>query len=136
MKWIELTGCLLFAGLLWQPTYAQDNDPDPEGPSIEYFRKLALEDAIKEQKLKLVSEEDQTDYWADQRNFEKELKKINYTAYTVYLHTKAGVYEAHGTVCDSQCGHGRHYWLQAGYYGRYADSALPSAVTAVRVDKP
>ena len=76
----------------------------------------AMEDALYEQNINLHFEEDELDFWKDQRNYERALKKKSYTAYQVYVNTKLEAYVNHKLVCETPQKHSEHYLLQASFY--------------------
>jgi hypothetical protein len=77
---------------------------------------MAIEDALMEQSLNFALEEDEMDYWKDQRNFEKTLKQENYTAYKTYIFFKRNSYLEHKQSCDIASEHGKGYNKQASFY--------------------
>jgi hypothetical protein len=81
-----------------------------------FFMEKALEDAIYEQNIQLKLAEDEIDFWKDQRNYERALKKKSYTAYQVYVNTKLEAYDNHRLECKSPHQHSDHYFLQAAFY--------------------
>ncbi|NNJ89629.1 MAG: hypothetical protein HKP53_09515 [Eudoraea sp.] len=81
-----------------------------------FYGNMAITDALKEQSLAFVLEEDEMDYWKDQRNFEKSLKQENYTAYKTYIFFKRRSYLEHEQGCDIASEHGKGYNKQASFY--------------------
>jgi len=81
-----------------------------------FYRNMAIEDAHLEQSLNFTLEEDEMDYWKDQRNFEKTLKQENYTAYKTYIFFKRNSYLEHKQSCDIASKHGKGYNKQASFY--------------------
>ncbi len=81
-----------------------------------FYRTMAIDDALMEQSLKFALEEDEMDYWKDQRNFEKTLKQENYTAYKTYIFFKRRSYLEHKQGCDIATNHGKGYNKQASFY--------------------
>ena len=81
-----------------------------------FYRSMAIEDALMEQSLNFALEEDEMDYWKDQRNFEKTLKQENYTAYKTYIFFKRNSYLEHKKSCDIASEHGSGYNKQALFY--------------------
>jgi len=81
-----------------------------------FYRSMAIEDALMEQSLNFALEDDEMDYWKDQRNFEKSLKQKNYTAYKTYISHKRKSYLQHKQSCDIASEHGKGYNKQALFY--------------------
>ena len=99
----------------WQgKLYAQEEIAQQK--ALTFFMEKAQEDAIYEQNIQLQSTEDELDFWKDQRNYERALKKLSYTAYQVYINTKLEAYESHISQCQSLNKHGKHFFLQANFY--------------------
>lgn len=84
--------------------------------------KRALADARYEQHMRLLTPDDELDYWTDQRNFEAALEKRFFQGYQTYIITKRSAYRDHMNDCASACGHGDYYELQAAYYLQIAES--------------
>ncbi len=99
---------------------------------VSFFEQQAWEDATVEQQLRISEEEDQDDFWEDQKNFEMALKKNNYKDYQVYLYAKCEAYAAHEAQCSDRCAHGSHFVRQAAFYALYRGKvqALSSEVPA------
>ncbi len=81
-----------------------------------FYRSMAIDDALLEQSLNFALEEDEMDYWKDQRNFENTLKQENYTAYKTYIYFKRRSYLEHKQSCDIASEHGKGYKKQASFY--------------------
>ena len=101
--------------LCW-PLVAVAEQAYPSESHLAFYEQKALEDAAYEQMVTWNSEEDELDYWQDQRNFEEALHESNLRGYQVYLNTKRKVYMAHWAACGTQCQHGDYFQLQAAYY--------------------
>ena len=84
--------------------------------ALTFFMEKALEDANYEQSIQLKNAEDEVDFWNDQRNYERALKKLSYTAYQVYVNTKLEAYDNHSLTCETPHKHSDHYFLQANFY--------------------
>jgi hypothetical protein len=89
-----------------------------------FYRSMANEDALTEQSLNFALEEDEMDYWKDQRNFEKTLKQENYTAYKTYIFFKRQSYLEHEQNCNIASEHGKGYNKQASFYIIQGEKAL------------
>lgn len=113
---------ILIICLPWGVRPQEDNG----GESVSrFYGSMAIEDALMEQNLNFALEEDEIDYWRDQRNFEKSLKLENYSAYKTYIFYKRRSYLEHKQSCDIASEHGKGYNKQALFYttqGRIAAS--------------
>jgi len=96
--------------------YSQAKEELPK--ALTFFMEKALEDAIYEQNIKLQFSEDEIDFWKDQRNYERALKKKSYTAYQVYINTKLEAYDSHRLVCETPHKHSEHYLFQETFYAK------------------
>jgi len=115
IKWFLFTIIFSLSGVLFSQTDHGDED------SLDLFEKQAKKDALYEQSVQLLSAADELDFWTDQKNFEKALKKFNYNAYRTYLTGKRKAYLEHEEHCDKQCKHGDYYQLQASFYYQYGE---------------
>lgn len=106
---------LLHAGIFSQELERKGND-------MAVFQQLAKADAKYEQSLQSLNGMDEADFWTDQQNFEKALKKRNYTAYQGYLKGKREAYLKHELDCSTHCKHDAQYYLQAAFYYQYGKS--------------
>ncbi len=95
-------------------------------PMASFYRSMAIEDSLMEQSLTFALEEDETDFWKDQRNFENSLKQENYTAYKTYIFYKRRAYLEHNKNCDISNEHGKGYNKQASFYSVQGRIALAS----------
>ncbi|MEZ4810178.1 MAG: hypothetical protein R2819_07435 [Allomuricauda sp.] len=111
------TYILILAGCLGPWALAQEGDTTALG--LRFYEKLAQRDALYEQSMRFLDEEDATDYWSDQRNFERQLQQKNPRALAAYLTGKQSVYLNHLQHCTDQCGHEYHYQRQALYFLEY-----------------
>jgi len=109
---------------------------DKGGESLtRFYRTMAIADALVEHSLNFTMEEDEMDYWKDQRNFERRLKQENYTAYKTYIFYKRRSYQEHEQSCDIAIEHGKGYNEQASFYtihGAIAVSVIKKAVENFR----
>ncbi len=115
---------ILITCLPWGVRPQEDNGEEPE---TSFYRSMAIADAQIEQLLNFALEEDEMDYWKDQRNFERSLKQENYTNYKTYIFYKRRSYLEHGQNCDITSNHGKGYNKQASFYtmhGKIAVSGL------------
>ena len=90
--------------------------------ALTFFMEKALEDAVYEHNIQLTNTEDEIDFWNDQRNYERALKKLSYTAYQVYVNTKLEAYDNHRLICDAPQNHSKHYLQQANFYAEQGRS--------------
>jgi len=104
---------ILITCLPWGVRPQEDNGGEDVSS---FYRSMAIEDALMEQSLNFALEEDETDYWKDQRNFENTLKRENYTAYKTYIFYKRRSYLEHKQSCDIASEHGKGYNKQASFY--------------------
>lgn len=92
---------------------------DTKKEVIAFYTAMAQKDALFEQSIRLDSQEDEADFWNDQKNFEQSLKQHNYTAYKAYLQSKKEAYSHHEQHCEAISNHGEYYYLQASFYYVY-----------------
>jgi len=118
----RMIGLLLFC-LVICPFYGHTQELAPREAHRAFFEQRALADATYEQKASWHSEEDELDYWKDQRNFERELKQKDFLGYQIYISNKREAYAAHQAVCGRQSQHGDYYLLQAAFYAQFASPA-------------
>ena len=83
---------------------------------LQFYERLAQRDAAYEQDLKFSNEQDERDYWQDQKNFEKLLFQKNPEAYHVYISNKGPSYIDHIHNCDAECGHGDFYKREVAFF--------------------
>lgn len=83
---------------------------------LSLYEDRARQDAAYEQQIQWQTEEDEVDYWTDQRNFEKALQNSYAEGFQVYINSKRAAYMEHQRTCGDQCHHGDYYQLQASYY--------------------
>jgi hypothetical protein len=101
---------------------------DAKKEVIAFYTAMAQKDALFEQAIHLDAEEDEVDFWNDQKKFEQDLKQKNYTAYKAYLQGKNEAYNLHEQDCDTSCKHGEYYKLQASFYYTYGSPDYVSAL--------
>lgn len=109
-------GLFISVGLIFlsQGIYAQEKGP--MGTDMSLYEHMARYDAKLEQDIQFSSEEDEADFWQDQKSFENALKYRDYSAYKVYLKTKQEEYAEHETLCKAKGKHGIYFQAQASYY--------------------
>ncbi len=117
MKRVGHIACLLL--LLTVPSGLISQELAQEGDRIAFFKNRAWQDAKNEQNLQYTHLEDERDYWNDQRNFEKALKKLSYLTYQTYLAAKKDAYDEHATVCNDSCNHGVYYYNMSAFYKQH-----------------
>ncbi|GGW21829.1 hypothetical protein GCM10007383_00590 [Arenibacter certesii] len=86
-----------------------------ENKEISYYEQRAIEDARYEQTQNL-DEDAEEEFWEDQKEYERDLKKRDKKAYKAYLKGKNDAYAQHRKHCDSHCHHSRHYHTQTSFY--------------------
>ena len=106
---ILLAGCLFSSSLGAQEIPVQDH-------RLAIYANKAWQDADYEQHIYWHTEEDEVDYWTDQRAFESMLHKAYPEGFQVYINNKRAAYREHQLQCGDRCDHGDYYQLQASYY--------------------
>jgi V8-like Glu-specific endopeptidase len=81
-----------------------------------YYEMRAKEDAKYEQQLRTDSKEEDEDFWKEQKDYEKELKRRDRVAYRAYMRGKKDTYKAHYHNCDHHCLHSDRYYQYATFY--------------------
>ncbi|SHG72898.1 hypothetical protein [Flagellimonas flava] len=89
---------------------------------LRFYENLAERDAHYEQGLHNLSAQDELDYWLDQRNYELQLGKANFSAYLVYMRVKKQAYQEHIQACDGSCIHSPLYLEKAREYLSLSDN--------------
>ncbi|MGM5470079.1 hypothetical protein ACS386_07350 [Flavobacteriaceae bacterium LMO-SS05] len=123
-------------------THAQNKDKTDKVVDKEsYYEQRAEEDAKYEQKFTADSKKDEQQFWEDQKNYEKDLKKRDRKAYRAYMNGKRDAYAEHYNHCDHSCHHSDYYYNHASfyyhryyYYDRYPNRNSTS--TSVRIGTP
>jgi hypothetical protein len=113
-------GLFISVGIIFlsQGIYSQEKELMSKDMSL--YVHMARHDAQLEQDLQFISEDDEADFWQDQKNFENALKQRDYSAYKVYLMTKQEAYAEHELLCKVNCKHGIYFHAQASSYKRNA----------------
>jgi|GEM_PF-779335 hypothetical protein len=137
MKYIgTITAMLaLFISALVSAQESQEKEQD----KISYYEQRAKEDAVYEQSLASNNDEDEKDFWKDQKRYEKDLRKRDKEAYKAYMKGKQDAYAEHAQHCDDHCHHSREYYGHAHFYYTYYDYNYPRRTyvgTGVRVSSP
>lgn len=103
--------------------YAQESTSEKADPQTEtkvegktYYEQRALEDAKYEQEFAAETEADEKEFWDDQKQYEKDLKKRDRKAYRAYMKGKKDAYAEHYEHCDNHCHHSDHYYSHATFY--------------------
>ncbi len=122
---------LLFTAALCLPIVMSSQDTAELPDNFSFFKEQARKDAKHEQLLSLSHIEDEMDYWKDQRNFEKSLKKISYNGYQAYVNAKWAAYSEHEEHCTDECSHGAYYLAQASFYSRYGEKDNSPEITSI-----
>ncbi|MBT8238276.1 MAG: hypothetical protein HKP38_01045 [Croceitalea sp.] len=113
-KWITLGFVLLMIfGLKAQ------EEPKQQEDKSSYYEQRAKQDAEYEQSLALDKEADEADFWADQKQYEKDLKARDKKAYKAYMKGKRDAYAEHEAHCGDHCGHSDYYHHHAHFYYTY-----------------
>lgn len=98
------------------PSIIFAQQPGVQDHRLEFYANRAWQDADYEQQRIWLTEEDEVDYWTDQRNFENILHQAYPERFQVYLDNKRAAYREHQSHCGDNCQHGDYYQLQAAYY--------------------
>lgn len=88
----------------------------PEQDQIAFYKNLGIQDAKQELAFVGVDQEDELDYWKDQKAFEQLLKKQNQQTYQAYIDGKYLVYAQHQLHCGGKCTHSRVLEAQKAFY--------------------
>ncbi|NNE02269.1 MAG: hypothetical protein HKN52_03805 [Eudoraea sp.] len=114
--------------LILLPLTINSQEIDTKKEVIAFYTAMAKKDALFEQAIQLDAEDDEVDFWNDQKKFEQDLKHKDYTAYKAYLQGKNEAYNLHEQHCDTSCKHGEYYNLQASFYYTYGSLDYVSAL--------
>ncbi len=106
---------LLLLGSLYWGVWAQQGLC---ANGIGFFDKLAQRDAIYEQSMRFSSEEDEQDYWNDQKQFELQIQQKNPKGYAAYIIKKHLIYNDHLFHCEDKHGHSNGYYKHAFWYAQ------------------
>lgn len=137
MKYVGLCTAL-FLSVSFTSLIAQEEELSNED-QLSYYEKRAMEDAEYEQSLTMANEEDEADFWNDQKQYEKDLKKRDRKAYKAYMKGKQDAYAEHARYCDNHCHHSGQYHYHASFYYshyRYDHPPRRSVRTGVRIGTP
>lgn len=104
----------VFACSLSFGVQAQKDSPMHQG--LRFYENLAQRDAAYEQSLHALTHQDESDYWVDQANFERQLGIANFTAYLIYMKGKKDAYREYLESCDGSCNHSELYFQKASEY--------------------
>jgi hypothetical protein len=108
---------LFFICAVYGTVNAQEqNQSDEKDDKQSYYEKRAYEDAKFEQQFKPENENEETKFWNDQEQYEKDLKKRDRKAYRAYMRGKRDAYAEHYNHCDHSCYHSDHYYHHASFY--------------------
>ena len=99
----------------------QGQDAVAEVESQQFFAAQARADGLFEQQLIFNTVQDEEDYWADQRAYERELYKRDAKSYASYILSKRKVYAAHEPLCGDRCLHGDYYYMQLAFYLQFGE---------------
>ena len=112
--------------------FAQEEKDTTEQDKLSYYEQRAKEDAKYEQSLALENENDEEDFWDDQKQYEKDLKKRDKEAYKAYMKGKRDAYAEHERHCSHRCYHSDQYYHHASFYYSYHDYHYPSRRSSIR----
>jgi anthranilate/para-aminobenzoate synthase component I len=98
------------------PSFLLAQQPGVQDHRLALYANRAWQDAAYEQQINWITEDDEMDYWTDQRNFENILHKAYPEGFQVYINNKRAAYREHQLQCGDNCDHGDYYQLQASYY--------------------
>lgn len=112
-KQICLITCLAFSlvGVAQETRTGADN--------LNFYFQQGQKDATLEQGLFFSNEQDELDYWVDQRIYEQALQKKSSREFTAYILAKQLVYLKHDHKSSQACEHGDYFHLQASYYAQF-----------------
>ncbi|WP_411029649.1 hypothetical protein [Spongiimicrobium sp. 3-5] len=113
------TARLLVIALGCLPFVLQAQGKAEHGDSFTYFTELAKSDAALEHSMRHLNASDEMDYWVDQKNFEKAIKKQSYSGYATYLEGKRDAYLQHKQECNKHGSHSTYYFQMAAFYVKY-----------------
>ncbi|MEM6865847.1 MAG: hypothetical protein AAF575_11705 [Bacteroidota bacterium] len=88
---------------------------------LRFYKNLAVRDATHEQTMNL-GHQDELDYWIDQENYERQLGKLNFSFYLVYMKSKKEAHRNYLQQCKSNCEHTAIYWSKMRNYLSVPDS--------------
>lgn len=97
----------------------QSQDGRPSLNDLSFYFRQGQNDATLEQSLVFSSEQDELDYWKDQRAYEQALQERNKREFTAYILAKQLVYSAHDHSSTKACEHGDYFHLRASYYAQF-----------------
>ena len=105
---------MLFVILLPISGYSQ---AELDAAEIRFYQDLAINDARQEQEMLSLGQEDEADFWKDQKAFEALLRTEKPTAYRIYINTKSELYRQHQLACgEAFCEHSENFMRQASFY--------------------
>lgn len=113
MKSVQIL-TLFFTCSFCLSAWAQNDVQHRKG--LRFYERLAERDAHYEQSLQLLGNQDESDYWIDQRNYERHLGKANFTSYLVYMKSKKDAYYEHMQTCNHKHQHSDLYLEKAKEY--------------------
>ncbi len=113
MKSVRIFAVLFFCGL---STSVQAQTETPTHQGLRFYEKLAQRDAAYEQSLHALTHQDESDYWIDQANYERQLGIANFAAYLIYMKGKKDAYRDYLEGCDGSCNHSELYYQKAAEY--------------------
>lgn len=104
----------LMAFLLLNGLYAIAQETNDE-KKLSYYEQRAREDAKFEQTLEMAEDEEE-DFWQEQKVYEKDLKKRDKQAYKAYMKGKRDAYAEHAKICNEHCHHSHDYHSHVTFY--------------------
>ncbi|MDT0605899.1 hypothetical protein [Croceitalea rosinachiae] len=105
------------------------------GNTKSFYAELGQRDALNEQQLVMVSDDDYKDFWKDQTHFESLLAAQNPEGYQIYLNSKGFAYRLHQKICTTACEHSEYYLNKAAFYAINGQEDI-EVVYASKIKKP
>jgi hypothetical protein len=108
LRFIALTLMTLPFGLWAQEERIMDTEV--------FYEILAQKDAQYELSYNFTSDDDERDFWKDQKSFENALALKDNTAYQFYIKHKSKFYQNHKSDCIPNCLHSELFIKHASFY--------------------
>jgi hypothetical protein len=97
--------------------FSQEDKVETKNEAIvSYYEKRGKEDAAFEQSITVEEKQDEAAFWAEQKAYEKELKRKDKKAYRAYMRGKKDAYAEHATHCSNECHHSDYYHSHVHFY--------------------
>lgn len=101
--------------MLWLPVIVWGQLDDGMTPP-NFYLELGIKDASHELLFASSNQEDEQDFWLDQKAYEKLLKEKSQRAYQSYINGKHLIYRQHQIHCGSRCAHSQEFERQMAFY--------------------